>query len=207
MILHLLDLCGVAVFAVSGAIVAARRRLDVVGVLVIATVTAVGGGTLRDVLLGRHPIFWVADPTPLVVACAAAALTLVYGRRARIPRNALVIADALGLGLFCVTGTSVAERAGAPPLIAALLGAGSAVAGGVIRDVLCAQVPLILRQEVYATAAVAGAAAFLALERLGVADPALTVAAMSVAVALRLAAVLRGLHLPVVRLRDDEHGP
>jgi uncharacterized membrane protein YeiH len=201
--LYLLDLCGVAVFAISGAIVAARRRLDVVGVLVIASVTAVGGGTLRDVLLDRHPIFWVDDPTPLVVACAAAALTLVYGRRARFPRNALVVADALGLGLFCVTGTGVAERAGAPPIIAALLGAGSAVAGGVIRDVLCAQVPLILRQEVYATAAVAGAATYLVLERVGLRGPPLMVISMALAVALRLAAVFRGLHLPVIHFEDD----
>jgi uncharacterized membrane protein YeiH len=204
MILYILDLCGVAVFAVSGAIVAARRRLDVVGVLVVASVTAVGGGTIRDLLLGIRPVFWIDDPTPVIVACVAGALTLVYGRRAPIPRYSLRIADALGLGLFCATGTAVAERAGAPFFVSMVLGAGSAVAGGVIRDVLCAQVPLILRQEVYATAAVAGAATYLVLERAGLSDPTLTIVAMAVAVALRLAAVLRGLHLPVIRLRDDE---
>jgi uncharacterized membrane protein YeiH len=206
MILYLLDLCGVAVFAVSGAIVAARRQLDVVGVLVIASVTAVGGGTLRDLLLGIHPVFWIRDPTPLIVACAAGALTLVYGRRAHIPRDALLIADALGLGLFCVTGAGVAERAGAPFSIALVLGAASAVAGGVIRDVLCAHVPLILRQEIYATAAIAGAGTYLSLERVGVHEPVLTPISVGVAVALRLAAVLRGLHLPVIQLRDDGHG-
>jgi len=208
MILYILDLCGVAVFAVSGAIVAARRQLDVIGVLVIASVTAVGGGTIRDLLLGIRPVFWIDDPTPVIVACIAGLLTLVHGRRARIPRYSLRIADALGLGLFCVTGAGVAERAGAPFFVSMVLGAGSAVAGGVIRDVLCAQVPLILRREIYATAAVAGAATYLTLGRLGVAEPVLTPVSVAVAVVLRIAAVLRGLHLPVIQLHDDgEQGP
>src|SRR5262245_62121102 len=114
MILYLLDLCGVAVFAVSGAIGAGRKRFDLLGVVLIATVTAIGGGTIRDVLLNRHPVFWIEDPTYLPVILAAAALTLVYARYRPPPRTSLLVADALGLALFTISGSQVAETRGLP---------------------------------------------------------------------------------------------
>src|SRR5918998_745786 len=103
-----MDLLGVAVFAVSGALAAGRKSLDLLGVLVIAVVTAIGGGTIRDLLLNRHPIFWIADPTYLVVICIAAALTIVYVRLRAPPGNSLLVADALGLALFTITGAQIA---------------------------------------------------------------------------------------------------
>src|SRR5690554_1035021 len=109
MILYLLDLFGVAVFAVSGAIAAARKRFDVLGVAVIAIVTAIGGGTIRDVLVDRHPVFWIKDPTYLLVALSAAALTLLFARFREPSRLWLLIADALGLALFTISGAQVAE--------------------------------------------------------------------------------------------------
>src|SRR5262249_21200175 len=154
--LYVFDLAGVAVFAISGVLAAGRKQLDWVGVLVIATLTAIGGGTVRDVLLDRHPIFWIADPTYLFVICGATIATLAYVRVRPPPGNALLFADALGLALFAVSGAQIAEAQGLAPLIVVLMGTITGVAGGVLRDVLCAEIPLILRRDVYATAAVAG---------------------------------------------------
>ena len=114
MTLYLLDLIGVAVFAVSGALVAGRKQFDLLGVAVIATVTAIGGGTVRDVLLDRHPVFWIRDPTYLPVILAAAALALLYARVRRPPRISLLIADALGLALFTISGAQIAEERNLP---------------------------------------------------------------------------------------------
>ena len=168
MILYLLDLLGVAVFAVSGAVAAGRKRFDLLGVAVIATVTAIGGGTTRDVLLNRHPVFWIKDPTYLLVILAAAALTLLYVRFRKPPRTSLLIADALGLALFTISGAQVAEGRNLPGLIVVVMGTITGSAGGLLRDVLSAEVPLLLRQaDLYATAAIAGATAYLVLQAVG----------------------------------------
>jgi uncharacterized membrane protein YeiH len=141
MILYLLELIGVAVFAVSGALAAGRKRLDLLGVLLIATVTAIGGGTLRDLLLNRHPVFWIKDPTYLPVILAAAALTVVSSRFRPPPRTSLLIADAFGLALFTISGAQIAEARGLPAIIVVVMGAITGTAGGVLRDVLCGEIP------------------------------------------------------------------
>lgn len=202
-ILYLLDLIGVAVFAVSGALVAGRKSMDLLGVVVIAVVTAIGGGTIRDVLLDRSPIFWIDNVTYLLVIIASAAFTTVYTRYRKPPLQALLIADAFGLALFTVSGAQIAEQAGLPWLSVVLMGAITGAAGGVIRDVLCADIPLILRRDVYATAALAGGGVYVLLASLGLAGLPATLAGMATVVALRFSAILWGLHLPIFRLRDD----
>jgi uncharacterized membrane protein YeiH len=165
MILYLLDLTGVAVFAVSGAIAAGRKHFDLLGVGVIASVTAIGGGTIRDVLLNRHPVFWIADPTYLLVTFSAAGLTLLYARFRMPPRASLLIADALGLALFTISGAQVAEARNLSGVIVVIMGTITGTAGGLLRDILSAEVPLLLRQaDLYATAAIAGATAYLLLQ-------------------------------------------
>ena len=131
-------------------------------------VTAIGGGTVRDVLLDRHPIFWIAHPEFLVVCLAATALTLLYVRL-RIPAfRALFVADALGLAFFTIGGVQIAEQAGLSGLLALLMGVITGVVGGVVRDVLLAEIPLILRPgQLYASAAIVGAGLYLLLERVG----------------------------------------
>ena len=156
---YILELVGVAVFAVSGVLAAGRKRLDVLGGAVIAVVTAIGGGTLRDVLLDRHPIFWIADPTYLWVILAATAVTLGYVRFWIASRRALLIADALGLAFFTIGGVEIARLAGRSDLIALLMGTITGVAGGALRDVLLGEIPLIFRPgRLYATAAIVGPA-------------------------------------------------
>src|SRR4051812_13268407 len=114
MLLHMLDLIGVALFAVSGALAAGRKQLDLVGVVVLGLVTAIGGGTIRDVLLDRHPLFWLADPWYVIVIVASALATVAYARWRRPPQGALLYADALGLAMFSLTGAQIAEHAGLP---------------------------------------------------------------------------------------------
>jgi uncharacterized membrane protein YeiH len=198
-LLYYLDLAGVAVFAASGVLAARDRDLDLLGVLVVAVITAIGGGTLRDLLLDRHPIFWITDVWYLVVIIASAMCTIVYLRVRPPPGATLLVADALGLALFALSGAQVAEAAHCPPLIVVLMGTMTGVTGGILRDVITAQVPLMLQREIYATAAIAGVAVYLALQALGVPHAPAVGAGMAVVVALRLLAIRWGVHLPVFR--------
>ena len=205
MILYLLDLIGVAVFAVSGAIAAGRKRFDLLGVAVIATVTAIGGGTTRDVLLNRHPVFWIEDPTYLLVTLTAAALTILYARFRKPPRVSLLIADALGLALFTISGAQVAEGQNLPGVIVVVMGTITGTAGGLLRDVLSAEVPLLLRQrDLYATAAIVGAAAYLMLQVAGLEQLYAALVGMATVAGLRLAAILWELRLPVFLVSDEQ---
>jgi uncharacterized membrane protein YeiH len=204
---HALELLGVAVFAVSGVLAAGRKGLDVLGIAVIAVVTAIGGGTLRDLLVNRHPIFWIADTTHLWVILGATAVTLGYVRFWIATRRALLVADALGLAFFTIAGVQITEQAGYSDLIAVLMGTITGVAGGVFRDVLTAEIPLVMRPgRLYATAAIVGAASYLLLEGLHVPSDVAALAGMGVIAVLRLAAILWRLELPVVHLPEDDPG-
>ena len=205
-ILYLLDLVGVGVFAISGALAAGRKSLDLLGVVVIAVVTAIGGGTLRDLLLDRHPIFWIADPLYIVVIACAALATVAWTRRFHPPTNTLVIADALGLALFSVTGAQIAQNAGLSPVLVVIMGTMTGTAGGMIRDVLTNEIPMILRpeMELYATAAIAGITLYLGLEAIGVPRAPAGVAGTVAIAGLRFAAILRNLKLPVFSLPPEK---
>lgn len=214
-LLFILNLLGAAVFAVSGVLAAGRKNLDLLGVVVVAIVTAIGGGTLRDLLLDRHPIFWFHETEHLVIIVAAALLTLVYLRFRRPPERSLLIADALGLALFTIGGTQVAVAAELPGVIAIIMGVITGVAGGVVRDILTAEIPLILRRgHLYATASITGATLYLLLVSVGVPRPLPALLGMLSVVLLRFASILWGLQLPVFALADpraertpDAEGP
>ncbi len=204
-VLYLLDLLGVAVFAVSGAIAAGRKRFDLLGVAVIATVTAIGGGTTRDVLLNRHPVFWIKDQTYLLVILAAAALTLLYVRFHKPPRTSLLLADAMGLALFTISGAQVAEVRNLPALMVVVMGTMTGSAGGLLRDVLSGEVPLLLHQtDLYATAAIVGATAYLLLQAAGMERTPSALAGMAVVAGLRMAAIWWRLRLPVFHVSDED---
>lgn len=196
MLLYLLELFGVAVFAVSGALAAARKNMDLFGIIVIAAVTAIGGGTLRDVLLDRHPIFWFQNTTYLLVIIAAAVFTVIYTRYRDVPLKALLVADAFGLALFTVSGAKIAEQLDMPGIIVVFMAALTGTAGGMLRDVLCAEVPLILRREIYATASIAGAIVYVAGQAAGLDSAVVALFAMALVFALRMAAIFLGWHMP-----------
>jgi uncharacterized membrane protein YeiH len=209
MVLDLFSMLGVAVFAASGALAAGRKNFDLLGVVTIALVTAVGGGTLRDLLLDRHPIFWVKDPSHLTAILAGAALTLAYVRFRRPPLAALAVADALGLALFTISGARVAEEKGLPGLTVVVMGAVTGSAGGVLRDVLSGEVPLLFRQtDLYATAAIAGAALYLVVQNVGVGPEPASYLGMAAVAGLRFAAIRWRLRLPVFRVpAEDSKSP
>jgi len=203
--LQLMDFFGVAVFAISGVLAAGRKHLDWFGVLVIATVTAIGGGTLRDLLLDRHPVFWMADTGYLWAIFAATLLTLLIVRFREIPLRALLVADALGLALFAISGARIAESAGHGGIIAVILGTMTGVAGGVFRDMLLAEIPLLLRDgEIYATAAIAGIVVYLVLEGSGIDRLTAGYVGMATIVALRFTGIFFGLRMPALRLGDPD---
>ena len=202
-ILYIAGLLGVGVFAVSGALTAGRKNFDLLGVVVIAFVTAVGGGTIRDLLLDRS-IFWIQDTTYVYVVLAAAALTLGYVRFTKPPQLSLLIADALGLALFTIGGAQIAEAQGLPAIIVIFMATITGAMGGVIRDVLCGEVPMLIRpSELYATTAIAGASAYLILQELGVAVSVAALIGMVTVAVSRIAAIFWKLRLPVFSVRDD----
>lgn len=202
MILYILDLVGVAVFAISGVLAARDRGLDLLGITVIAAITAIGGGTLRDLLLNRHPIFWITDIWYLTVIIVSTLLTVAYARVRPPPGKALLVADAMGLALFALSGAQVAEAAQYPAIIVVLMGTMTGAAGGVLRDVITAQVPLILRRDIYATAAIVGIALYLLLQLLGLQRPLAFGVGMAIVIILRLLAIRWSLQLPVFRMPE-----
>jgi len=202
-LIRLLDLIGIGVFAVSGALAAGRKRLDLLGVFVLASVTAIGGGTVRDLLLDRHPMFWLTDAAYLGVIVVAVAFTFAYVRWRRPPLASLLVADALGLALFSIAGAQIAQTAGLPAVSVVLLGTMTGVGGGVIRDVLSAEIPFVLRSgNLYASAVIAGIAAYLALESTGVARQPASLTGMALIAVLRLAAIRWELKLPVFEVDE-----
>ncbi|MGB0722944.1 MAG: trimeric intracellular cation channel family protein [Gammaproteobacteria bacterium] len=195
--IYWLDLFGVAVFACSGALAAGQKRMDLFGVVVLSFVTAVGGGTLRDLVLGVTPVFWVRDPVYVWVALGAGIAAFIVAHVRPPGGKVLVIADALGLAVFTVIGTRVGVEQVGPGVIAAMTGVMSGVVGGIIRDVLVNRVPLVLRREIYASAALLGAIALQMFDLLDLPQPYPAFIAGVLVLGLRLAALRWRIHLPV----------
>ncbi len=200
--LYALDLFGVAVFAITGALMAGRKSMDLFGVLVIAIITALGGGTLRDVILDNHPVAWIRNDLYILVAVVAALGTIVWVRFTRpIHEKGLLIADALGLAAFTVIGTQVAIQHEMPISAAVIMGVMTGVAGGVIRDIICNEIPLIFHREIYATACIAGSLTYILLQQVIPVDFAVAVSGITVLI-IRLAAIRWHLELPRFHLLD-----
>jgi uncharacterized membrane protein YeiH len=162
--IYILNLVGVYVFAISGTLTAIYNKFDVVGATIIGFITALGGGTLRDILIGETPVGWMQDTVSLWVILAAVITSYVFRQSIQKLRKGMFLFDTIGLGLFTILGLQKTLELGLSPVIAVLMGVVSAVFGGVIRDVLSNVVPLIFRSEIYASACVAGAIVFLVLD-------------------------------------------
>jgi uncharacterized membrane protein YeiH len=195
-LLTVLELIGVAVFAASGALAAARARLDVFGVVVLGLTTALGGGVIRDVLLGVHPPSSLRSWPNLLVPAVTSLLVFWFHPQVARLRRAMLLADAVGLGLFVTSGTTTALSLGAPPYTACLIGMTSGIGGGAIRDVLLRQVPLVLRREIYALAALAGGIVVVVGAWLRLPSGPIVVLASAIVVAIRLLALWRSWNAP-----------
>lgn len=195
----ILDWLGIVVFATTGALVASRKQMDLVGFVLLGTATGIGGGTIRDALLGTLPVFWVSDPSYLVVCVAVSGAAFFVSHIPPSRFRLLLWFDAVGMAVFAVTGAERALLAGAAPIVAVAMGVVTATFGGVVRDVLGGESPVILRREVYATAALAGAALFVALSQYGAAREASLAAGALAAAAIRFAALRWDWSLPRYR--------
>ncbi len=203
--IYFFDLCGTAVFALSGALAAGRHRMDPFGVIVLASVTAVGGGSIRDALLGTTPVFWIRDPNYIIVILITVLLTMLLVRKPKkVPQHTLPIADAFGLALFTVIGAEKAISLELGGMIAVVMGLITGVGGGIIRDLLCRQIPMILRTEIYATASILGGICYSLSIHLGVVDKHALVLAIIVALTIRLAAIRWHLSLPAFDLKTNK---
>jgi uncharacterized membrane protein YeiH len=196
---------GVAVCAISGVLSGQGKKVDLFGVIVLALVTAVGGGTIRDVVLGTSPVFWVRDSSYLVTGTIAAMITFVLARFWDMPSSFLLIADAFGLAFFTILGVEKSLQAGATVIAAIVLGVITGVAGGILRDVLSQEIPMVFRQEMYlyATAAFSGAVLFVLLPEIGIQGSIQSYLSSGLILCLRLAAIRWKIRLPMFRSRAD----
>ena len=201
-VLETLSIVGTFVFAASGALAAARLRQTLVTFAFFALVTGVGGGTLRDLLIGA-PVFWVIDPVP-AIACMVAAVVVWFTPRTFWSVRALDWLDAIGLAAFAVFGAAKAMSFGVPPFVAAMMGVVTGCVGGIMRDLLAGEPSILLRPELYVTAAAFSSGLFVALRWVGLDVPVAGVIAALLGFALRAVAIRRGLGLPVYRDEDGE---
>ena len=200
--LNLIDILGTFAFAVSGAFSAMERKLDPFGTLIIAFVSAIGGGTLRDVLLGNFPVNWLHNEAAILVIFASAVSAMLFGSYLRQLTTALFLFDALGLGLFSIIGFEIALKQNLSIGICIALGTISACFGGVIRDVLLNKVPLIFQKEIYALACVFGCAAYYLLERTRINTDVARITCILLIFAIRVVAVRFRLSLPRISLKQ-----
>jgi uncharacterized membrane protein YeiH len=196
-----LDLFGVAVFAVTGALVASRKQMDIFGFALLATVTGLGGGSVRDLVLGGAPVFWVREPLYVGICIAVSAVVFFTAHIPESRYRLLMWLDAVGLAFFCVVGAGKGLEAGAGPFIAVVMAVITASFGGIIRDVIGGEIPFLLRKEIYVTAALAGAIVFVGGRALGVPDTIGAVAGFAVCFAIRGLGLRYGLALPAYRAR------
>ena len=196
MLLYILDLFGTAVFAISGVWVACRKDMDLFGALVLAFVTAVGGGTIRDVLLSATPVFWINDTLYLLVILATVMVAIVGRKWHERSKWIMQVSDALGLAVFVVIGVTKSLSFGVEPMVAIMMGVLTGCGGGAIRDLLAGEVPMVLRKEIYASAAMVGGAVLVFLEPLIQNIDITSVIAATVVLVLRLLALYKDLSLP-----------
>lgn len=201
-----IEYIAVAVCAITAVLAAEGKRIDLFGVLVLALVTAVGGGTIRDLCLGVRPVFWIEQPQVVWTALIAAAVTFVIVRFTHLPSRFLDVADAFGLALFGIVGTEKALAFGTPGIVAVLLGIVTGVAGGILRDVLRREIPWVFQAEVdlYATAVFAGSLVFVLLRAFLPPSETHRFIGMAVILIMRLAAMRWKLRLPTYRTRPPK---
>jgi uncharacterized membrane protein YeiH len=195
---YTIDILGTIAFAISGVLIAFNKRMDLFGILIIAFVTAVGGGTLRDLLLGDVPVSWMTDITYSYVIIGSAIFAIVLRNKINYLRTSLFLFDTIGIGLYTVIGVEKGINAELHPLICIALGTITASFGGVIRDILCNEIPVIFRKEIYATACILGGLVYFLLIKLPIDTNLVFVISGSVVIAVRLLAVKFKIGLPSI---------
>jgi len=196
MFFQIIDILGTIAFAISGVLVAFEKRMDVFGILIIAFVTAVGGGTVRDVLIGQTPVMWMTNMTYVYVIFGSTVFALVFRKKINYLRSSLFLFDTIGIGLYTVVGVEKGLSIGLHPIICISLGTMTACFGGVIRDILCNEIPVIFRKEIYATACILGGATYFLLQQFQVEGNFIFIIAGLVVITVRIIAVRFKISLP-----------
>ncbi len=195
---YTIDILGTIAFAISGVLIAINKKMDLFGILIIAFVTAIGGGTLRDILIGQTPVSWMKDMTFTYVILGSSVFAIIVRSKINYLRTSLFLFDTIGIGLYAVVGVEKGISAGLHPIICIALGTMSACFGGVIRDLLCNEVPVIFRKEIYATACILGGLSYFLLRKLPI-DPNLVFAISGlIVIVVRLLAVKFKIALPSI---------
>ena len=194
--LHIIFLIAITAEAMTAALAAGRRKMDWFGVCLLACVTALGGGTMRDTLLGHYPLSWVADPYLLLICCGAALVTIAAARFMAALRWPFLLLDAVGLVVFTIIGCNVALEMGQSPIIVIVAGMITGIAGGILRDVLCNDVPLVFSSELYATVSIVSGVIYFAGLHYGFPQDFVIVASVAVGFTLRVLAIVFKLEMP-----------
>lgn len=190
------DLLGTIAFATSGALVAMQKKFDFFGIFIVAFVTALGGGTLRDILVGREPVGWMQETYYVYTILITVVLAIIFRNKIKYLSKSMFLFDTIGLGIFTIVGTKIGMEFNLSPIISVLLGTMTAAFGGVIRDILCNKIPVIFRGEIYATAAILGSITFLVLNKFDLNININYIITTSIVIVIRLVAVKFHLSLP-----------
>ncbi|QRM87742.1 trimeric intracellular cation channel family protein [Lacinutrix sp. WUR7] len=201
---YIIDILGTIAFAISGVLIAMNKRMDPFGILIIAFVTAVGGGTLRDILIGQTPVAWMTNMTFTYVILVTTFLTILFRSKINYLRTSLFLFDTIGIGLYTVVGIEKGLSAGLHPIICIALGTISACFGGVIRDILCNEIPVIFRKEIYATACILGGLTYFLIRKFPIENDFVFVIAGVVVMIVRLIAVKFKISLPNLYKKQSE---
>lgn len=199
-LLYLLDMVGVIACAIAGTLLAQHKGLDISGCVLVSMVNAIGGGTLRDMALDRHPLFWMTDLNYVIVITATSLILQMFFHLYHKIDSALKLFDAIGLAAFSVIGFKIALTQDMAPLIAIMMGVWTAIIGGLLRDIICNEIPLVLQREIYITASIAGSVTYLLLQRLGIDSGINEFIMLFVIFAIRMLALKFDWHLPSIRL-------
>ncbi len=201
---NVLDLLGTIAFAISGALSAMNRRLDLFGIFIIAFVTAIGGGTVRDILIGNTPVTWMENIIYIYLIGFVTILAIIFRKYLDHLKKSLFLFDTIGLGIFTITGVEIGIQNDLNPIISITLGAMTGTFGGVIRDILCNEIPVIFRKEIYATACIVGGLAFLIFFELGMAQDVIYLITSLTVILIRLMAVKFHISLPSFHLSEEK---
>ena len=193
---YIIDILGIIAFSISGVLVAMKMRMDLFGILIIAFVTSVGGGTLRDLLIGAKPVFWMTDLLYVYVILVSSLIAIIFRSKLDYLRISLFLFDTIGIGLYTVIGIEKGLNAGLHPVICVALGTITACFGGVIRDILCNEIPVIFRKEIYATACIIGGIVYFLIRELPIENNILFIISGVVVITIRLLAVKFKIALP-----------
>ncbi len=198
-ILYCLDMIGVVACAIAGTLLAQHKGFDIFGCILVSMVNAIGGGTIRDIALDRHPLFWMIDLTYVIIITATSLILQVFFHLYHKIDKSLKFFDAIGLAAFSVIGLKVALAQGAVPVIAVMMSVWTAIMGGMVRDIICNEIPLVLQKEIYITASIIGSCVYLLLESMGI-HAVNDMIMLLVIFIVRILAITFDWHLPSIRL-------